>query len=542
VDLQVPEAPVFTAVHKEERFLDEDRARSVFATLTGPARVTSVKATKRRVARPAPFSTTTFMTAATSLGLSASAAMRVAEGLYMGGYISYPRTDNTVYPSSLDLREILSDLARGEFGDDARRLLAKEKLSPSRGKKKTTDHPPIYPTAVLPTGVLDDRSHRVYELVVRRFFATMADDAQSESTRIDLDVNDEPFLLRGTRVVEPGWMAYYPYTRQKDAEVPGLAEGDTAELIDKRLEAKETQPPSRYGQGTLIELMEKHNLGTKATRHNIIQNLYDRGYIVGNPVEPTETGIKMAEALKEYAARIASPEMTAELEGDMDAIADRSLSKEEVVEISRQLLREAYGSLEENRDKVAGKILEGISDDKVVGECPRCTKDLRVIRSKASKKRFVGCEGYPDCVQTYPLPQRGDIIATGESCPQCGTPRIKVLGGRRPWTICLDPDCPTKDEYKQRAAKRARAAREADGSPTTDGTAAADGDAGAGGVGKTKAAKPARSTSAKKTSPKKAAAKKPAAPKKAVAPKKAATAKKTSGKKTAASTKAGAGT
>jgi uncharacterized Zn finger protein (UPF0148 family) len=55
------------------------------------------------------------------------------------------------------------------------------------------------------------------------------------------------------------------------------------------------------------------------------------------------------------------------------------------------------------------------------------------------------------------LPQRGDIIALNESCPQCGTPRIKVLGGKRPWVICLDPDCPTKDEYKQRAANRARA-------------------------------------------------------------------------------------
>jgi len=457
VDLRSPEARVFTAAHKEERFLDEDRARSVFATLSGPARVANVKATERQVARPAPFNTTSFMTAAASLGLSVSAAMRVAESLYMGGYISYPRTDNTVYPSSLDLREILSDLAQGRFGDDARRLLAKEKLSPSRGKKKTTDHPPIYPTAVLPQGALDDRAHRIYELVVRRFFATLAEDARSESTRIDLDVDGEPFVVRGTRVVEPGWMAYYPYARQKDTEVPRLVEGESVELVDKHLESKETQPPSRYGQGTLIELMEKHNLGTKATRHNIIQNLLDRGYIVGNPVEPTETGMKMAEALQEFASRIASPEMTAELEGDMDAIAERSLSKEEVVDISRALLREAYGSLEENREKVAGKILEGISDDKVLGDCPRCSQKLRVIRSKASKKRFVGCEGYPECGQTYPLPQRGDIIALNESCPQCGTPRIKVLGGKRPWVICLDPDCPTKDEYKQRAANRARA-------------------------------------------------------------------------------------
>ena len=120
--------------------------------------------------------------------------------------------------------------------------------------------------------------------------------------------------------------------------------------------------------------MEKHNLGTKATRHAIIQNLYDRGYVHGNPVEPTEMGMKMAEALQEYAPRIASPEMTAELEKDMDLISERDLTKEQVVTISRDLLRQAYGSLEQNREQVAAKIYEGITDDRILGECPKCGK------------------------------------------------------------------------------------------------------------------------------------------------------------------------
>ena len=67
----------------------------------------------------------------------------------------------------------------------------------------------------------------------------------------------------------------------------------------------------------------------------------------------------------------------------------------------------------------------------------------------------MGCEGYPDCDQTYPLPQRGDIIGTDEICPQCGSPKIKILGGRRPWILCLDPYCPTKDEYREKQAARA---------------------------------------------------------------------------------------
>jgi DNA topoisomerase-1 len=276
-----------------------------------------------------------------------------------------------------------------------------------------------------------------------------------ESNRVDLVLSDEPFFARGSRVVYAGWLDYYPYSRQKDQELPLLHEGDLVELVDKELEAKETQPPPRYGQGTLIELMEKHNLGTKATRHAIIQNLYDRGYVHGNPVEPTSMGIKMAEALQEFAPRIASPEMTAELEKDMDLISVRDLTKEEVVTISRELLRQAYGSLEQNRQQVAAKIYEGITDDRILGDCPKCgTHKIRVIRSKATKKRFVGCGGYPDCDQTYPLPQRGDIVGMDEICPQCGTPKIKVLGGRRPWILCLDPHCSTKAEHREKRAGR----------------------------------------------------------------------------------------
>ncbi len=449
----------FSAVHKEERFKDEARATAVFEKLSGPGQVTAVKQTSRKVPRPAPFNTTSFTSAATSLGYSASAVMRVAEDLYMSGHISYPRTDNTVYPSSLDLREALNTLAQGEFRLEAGKLLARSTLHPSRGDKRTTDHPPIYPTGAPHRRELGEREWRIYELVSRRFMATLADEAVMESNRVDLDLNGEPFFARGNRVVTAGWLEYYPYSRQKDSELPLLQKGDQVRLVNKEFEAKETQPPSRFGQGPLIELMEKHNLGTKATRHSIIQNLYDRGYVHGNPVEPTEMGIKMAEALQEFAPRIASPEMTAELEKDMDLISVRDLTKEQVVTISRDLLRQAYGSLEQNKEQMAAKIYEGITDDRILGECPKCGKNrIRIIRSKATKKRFVGCEGYPDCDQTYPLPQRGDVLGTGEICPQCGTPKVKVLGGRRPWVLCLDPNCPTKAEYREKRAARAERA------------------------------------------------------------------------------------
>ena len=521
----------FGAVHKEERFTDEARATSIFEKIVSPGRVTAVKVTSRKVPKPAPFNTTSFTTAATSLGYTAAAAMRVAEDLYMSGHISYPRTDNTVYPPSLDMREALAVLEQGEFRREAEQLLAQPVLHASRGDKRTTDHPPIYPTGAPSRRELGDREWRLYELVARRFMATLSDEAVMESNRLDISLSGEPFVARGNRVVHAGWFEYYPYTRQKDLELPKLEKDDVVRMIDKQLEAKETQPPARFGQGTLIELMEKHNLGTKATRHAIIQNLYDRGYVRGNPVEPTEMGIKMAEALQEFAPRIASPEMTAELEKDMDLISVRDMTKEEVVTVSRNLLREAYGSLEQHKEQMAAKIFEGITEDRILGECPKCGKNrLRVIRSKTTKKRFVGCEGYPDCDQTYPLPQKGEVMGLDEICPQCGTPKVKILGGRRPWVLCLDPYCPTKAEYRAKQEARAAAAASAAGG---EGEAAGDGTG-----AKTARRGRAGATASKSATATRSRAKSTAATKTGTTRTKAATTRKPALKKVTSTTKA----
>ena len=175
---------------------------------------------RARCRKPTPFNTTSFTSAATSLGFSAAAAMRTAEDLYMAGHISYPRTDNTVYPTSLDLREALEVMAQGDFGAQIAQLLAQPALHPSRGDKRTTDHPPIYPTGNPRRGELGDREWRLYELVVRRFMATLSDDAVMESNRVDIALSGEPFVARGNRVVHAGWFEYYPYTRQKDASCP----------------------------------------------------------------------------------------------------------------------------------------------------------------------------------------------------------------------------------------------------------------------------------------------------------------------------------
>src|SRR5215208_3520381 len=448
----------FAVRHAHGRFKEEAEARKAFENLTDTATVTEVKQKLATRPPPTPFNTTGFLTAAASLGIGPSRAARIAEDLYTDGYISYPRTDNTVYPRSLDLREVLGQLKRVEgAGPYAEKLLSGGKLSPTRGKKETTDHPPIYPTGYASKGSLRDDRWKIYQLVVRRFLATLSEPARTLRTTLRLESGGEPLVAGGTVVTKEGWLGVYSYGRQADEEMPKLSEGDEVKVVRAELLSKETQPPGRYGQGRLIQLMEDLGLGTKATRPSIIQNLYDRGYVHDDPLVPTETGMAVAKALKDFASEIATHEMTAELERSMDEISEGTLSKDSVVDESRDVLRRVYEHLESSQEEFAGIVRSGIREDSVLGPCPNCGKNLVVRRARKSGKRFAGCEGYPDCRMTYSLPPRGEIIPLGTQCDACGAPEIKVLGGRRPWITCINMDCPKKEEQRRAAAVQAEA-------------------------------------------------------------------------------------
>ncbi len=459
IEVALQNGEAFVARHDTARFWEEEPVRAAYENLTDFATVTEVQEKSATRAAPVPFNTTGFLSAAANIGISPSRAARLAEDLYTDGYISYPRTDNTVYPVSLDMREILGTLSRvEEVGQYAEKLLASGELSPTRGKKETTDHPPIYPTGRATKGALRDDQWKIYQLVVRRFLATLSAPAKTLRTTVRLKSGGEPLVAGGTVVTQEGWLAVYPYGRKADEEMPSLSEGQEVRVTGTELLAKETQPPGRYGQGRLIRLMEDLGLGTKATRPSIIQNLYDRGYVHDDPLVPTETGMAVAKALTDFASEIASHEMTAELERSMDEISEGKVSKENVVDRSRDVLRQVYGNLESSEEEFADIVRSGIREDSVLGPCKKCGNNLTIRRARKSGKRFAGCEGYPECDQTYSLPPRGEIIPLGTLCEGCGSPEIKVVGGRRPWITCIDMQCP-KQQERRKAAAEAKAAK-----------------------------------------------------------------------------------
>src|SRR6185503_6565778 len=279
------------------------------------------------------------------------------------------------YPSSLPVRELVTSLVRVEEFSAASGLLDGE-LQPTRGKKETTDHPPIYPTQAIHPGALDGSKKRVYELVVRRFLATFSPPMITESTRADIEAGDQTYFVRGSVVVDPGYAAIYTYARSADEEIPALQEGQTLALASAEdfvgEEApttnpwsigKETPPPPRISQAKLIEMMEERGLGTKATRADIIQKLFDRGYVYGNPPIPTETGVALYEAFKSYVPAMATPEMTAQLEAEMDRIAQGQMTKTDVVRDSRELLHKTWSEIDEKREDLAKVVWKGMDED-----------------------------------------------------------------------------------------------------------------------------------------------------------------------------------
>ena len=442
----------FKVSHTTARFWDKDAADAAYANVAQAkeARVTAVERKSRTQRPPAPFNTTSLQAAAAAEGISPERAMRLAESLYMDGLISYPRVDNTVYPSSLDLKDCVRTISKvPQYAPTCKALLSQPKLTATRGKQETTDHPPIYPTGAADPEKLQPAAWKLYNLIARRFLATLMGPATIEGTKVTFDVNGEPFQASGNVLADPGFRSIYPYGLKKDDQLPELHEGDVCDVEKMDLLAKQTEPPARYSQGKLIQEMEKRGLGTKSTRASIIDTLYQRKYLKNDPCEPSQLGMAIIDALNTYAPRITTPEMTSELEDDMTKVAEGTDTQTQVVTHSRALLAGMMDGLIEHTEDLSEAIADAVTADAKIGVCPKCGRDLVVKTSAKTRGSFAGCMVWPDCDVTYPLPQGRIEALEGEAavCPDCGAPRIKVQPFRqKAYETCINPACPTNRE------------------------------------------------------------------------------------------------
>ena len=433
------------ALHIEDKFWEKEAVEKVYEKCKGkPAKVSSVEKNEYKQPPPVPFDLTTLQRESYhNFGYSPKQTLDIAQTLYEQALISYPRTSSQKLTPKIGYKGILTKLSeQAKYAEGCNMLLKKPKLWPRQGPKDDPAHPAIFPTGNKPKN-LTDHQKKLYDIIVKRFLAVFGDPAIRETVKIVILVEDEKFIASGVRTLEPGWISLYePYAKFKEQILPGAKNGDPVKVENLELLEKETQPPKRFTQATILKEMEKLELGTKATRAQILETLYDRGYIKEKAIIVTKLGKSVIISLERYAPDIVSIELTEKFEQEMEDIQNGKRKREQVVEDAKETLKKILATFKSNEKKVGEEIYdalkESLKQETIVGKCDKCGGELRIIYSKATRKRFIGCSGYPKCSNSFPLPQMGSVSVMSGKCKTCGLNMVSVKSkGRRPWKLCV---------------------------------------------------------------------------------------------------------
>jgi DNA topoisomerase-1 len=445
-----------SAWHKQDKFWDKKDADNIIKKTKGKKAFIS-KITKKQTKQPPPnpFDLTALQIEAYKLfKITPKDTLTIAQNLYTSSYISYPRTSSNQFPISINVKKVMEKLSKQsrytKFSDE---LIKNNQLKPNNGKKTDPAHPAIYPTGEIPKK-LNPRANKIYDLIVKRFFATFGEAAIRETMNIEIDVNKEIFIAKGTKTIKQGWHKFYqPYVRLEEQELPHLKKKDEIKVKEIKLHLKETQPPKRYTPASIIKELERRGLGTKATRSQILESLYERNYIKDPAIKVTGLGLKTVETLKKYSPDILDEKLTRQFEKEMEEIREGKKNKEKILEKARKILTKILKEFKKHEQKI-GKALsdanfETLQQESLIGPCPVCKKgNLTIKRSKFG--RFIACSEYPECKATFNIPNNGLIKSANKECLKCNHPMISIIKkGKRPQEICINPKCPSKKLSKE---------------------------------------------------------------------------------------------
>jgi len=452
---------VFEAQHEKETIETKKQADAILNECKGKnGQVEKIAVKQYHQLPPLPFDLGSLQAEAYKLfGYTPKQTSNTAQRLYLDALISYPRTSSQKLPSAINYKTILKNLGRmQEYKNLTAELLTRPQLRPNEGKKIDPAHTAIYPTGNLPERVLTDPERNIWNLIIRRFMATFGEPATRQTMKVNIDVNGHTFHLSGTRTLAEGWTRFYkPYVRFEEVSLPPLKQEQPVNVNKVFSEDKFTKPPPRYNPSSLLRRMEKNEIGTKATRADIIQTLYSRRYVRDERMKVTDLGFEVAEILQSHCPKVISIKMTRELEARMDKIYANEEKRENVLADAIGILKPILEEFKEN-EKVIGEQLsnavrQAALEERTIGSCPTCkTGKLIVLYSRKTGKRFVGCTNYFEgaCKTSFPLPQKGSVKSLGRNCRRCGWPTVQVRARGRPWTLCLNPACPSKEERKKR--------------------------------------------------------------------------------------------
>lgn len=435
------------AEYEAERLVRKLEAQEVVQACAGrPGLIENLESNTYELVPPTPFDLSSLQNEAyRHFGLSPRISLGIAERLYLDQLISYPRTSSQKLPASIGYERIMKSLGQMEnYRSETAGLLSAGSLTPNDGTKDDSAHPAIYPTGTLPRRQLEGRERKLFDLVVRRFLATFGRAAVKRSDKATVKVGKYNFLLRGSRLIEKGWTTLYkPYAKFGEAVLPPLRVGQRLLVREIKPEQKFTQPPPRYNPSSLLRKMEESEIGTKATRADIIETLYRRGYVTGQRMSATQLAFRIIEILTKYCPKVVDVTFTRELEAKMEQIELESETREHVVLETVDYLKPIIEDLK-GREREIGEELATIISEIREGSttlfvpCPQCGSKLKIVKNPRTRKRFIGCTGKwkSDCKFSLPLPQLGTLTLLQKLCRNCGFQLIQVTSKRRRPLVC----------------------------------------------------------------------------------------------------------
>lgn len=443
----------------------QENAHAIAEILRGATFVVEAIEEREIKGRPSPpFITSTLQQAAsTRLSFSTQKTMRIAQDLYEGleleggvvtGLITYMRTDSTrIAPEALhEAREFIAKHYAPEY------LPEKAQIYTSR-KGAQDAHEAIRPTSVelTPDRVkpyLTPDQYKLYELIWTRFVASQMAPAIYRVTTVRIAADRGIFEAKGRRVVFDGYILLSAEkakatgktetdgeereedsATEKDTEqlLPSLTQGDRLDLRDLRSTQHFTQPPPRYTEASLVRALEKEGIGRPSTYAPIVQTIQERGYVrlEKRRFYATELGMAVTDLLMKHFHDIMDVQFTARMESNLDDIEEGKADWVKVVDDFYRPFEKELARAMKEAEALKGKPAPSGQT------CPKCGSPMVIRYSKNGA--FLGCEKYPDCKTTAPLPSEGK---EGESeteseeggdassipCPACGAPMTKKRG------------------------------------------------------------------------------------------------------------------
>lgn len=397
---------------------NEDEVKDILSKLGEDFKIVSVEKKEKTKKGFLPFTTSTLQQACINkFNFNSSKTMRIAQKLYEGvdlgnetlGLITYMRTDSTR----------LSPVFINDTFKYIEETFGKKYVGVVKKGKKTENvqdaHEAIRPTSIkrTPESVkeyLTKDEYKVYSMIYARALASLMSDAKTLATTAILDNNGYEFKVTGSILTFDGYLKVYKeFSKTDDVILPDFDKfNGVVSTKDIETEQKFTKPVSRYTEATLIQEMEELGIGRPSTYAKTMETLKMRDYvkIEDKKFVPTEIGIETTDKLQEYFSNIINVEYTANMETDLDLIAEEN--KDNI-----KILKDFYNEFEPLVESAFTK-MEKASPKETGETCPNCNSPLVVRKGKFGE--FVACSNYPECKYIKKEEKVKTVIC---KCPKC---------------------------------------------------------------------------------------------------------------------------